>query len=159
MNLTVHALMYFFYTLTALGYRPTAYAQFITIIQILQMLVGTAVTAYVNFHMHFVEKKAFTLSMEVPPELSTAALSCQDVPRFAFQRCIRDAHVLFVFVAFLRFLLSCILGPEAQEERGLIFYHVAYYKILSAIIISMCKRECNKISSTHNKENEDILYL
>lgn len=48
MNLTVHAFMYIFYSLAALGYRPTAFAQYITVIQILQMLVGTAITFYVN---------------------------------------------------------------------------------------------------------------
>mmetsp|Transcript_2085 Transcript_2085/g.2382 ORF Transcript_2085/g.2382 Transcript_2085/m.2382 type:complete len:428 (-) Transcript_2085:1371-2654(-) len=51
MNLTVHAFMYIFYALAALGYRPTVYAQYITIIQILQMLVGTVVTFYANFHL------------------------------------------------------------------------------------------------------------
>jgi len=47
MNLTVHAVMYTFYALTAYGLRPTSYAIFITLGQILQMVVGTAVTAFV----------------------------------------------------------------------------------------------------------------
>jgi len=47
MNLSVHAVMYTFYALTALGYRPTTFALFITLGQISQMVVGTAVTTYV----------------------------------------------------------------------------------------------------------------
>ena len=43
MNLWVHAIMYFYYTLTSLGQRPS-WAIFITISQIIQMFVGTAVT-------------------------------------------------------------------------------------------------------------------
>nr|BCB67643.1 C16 elongase [Parietichytrium sp.] len=59
MNLTVHAFMYFFYALTALGYRPTKYAMGITLIQILQMVVGTAVTVYVN-----VQQRLGSVSLE-----------------------------------------------------------------------------------------------
>mmetsp|Transcript_20092 Transcript_20092/g.64326 ORF Transcript_20092/g.64326 Transcript_20092/m.64326 type:complete len:408 (-) Transcript_20092:112-1335(-) len=63
MNLTVHAFMYFFYTLTALGYRPTVFAMYITLIQIMQMVVGTAVTVYVNYHIRFVEYQPLKLSL------------------------------------------------------------------------------------------------
>jgi len=66
MNLTVHAIMYFFYTLTALGYRPTQYAIFVTLGQIIQMIVGTAVTFYVGYHEMFVVPKAFTWSLKTP---------------------------------------------------------------------------------------------
>ncbi len=55
MNLTVHAVMYFFYACTALGYRPTQFAKSITVMQILQMIGGTTVTFYVNYHMNFIE--------------------------------------------------------------------------------------------------------
>jgi len=55
MNLSVHAVMYAFYALAALSMRPSQYAKSITIIQILQMIGGTAVTFYVNYHMNFVE--------------------------------------------------------------------------------------------------------
>lgn len=47
MNLSVHTVMYLFYFFTAMGYRPTRFALFITLGQILQMVVGTAVTTYV----------------------------------------------------------------------------------------------------------------
>ena len=50
LNLTVHAFMYIFYSLTALGYRPTFFAQFITLAQIAQMVVGTAISCYVVFY-------------------------------------------------------------------------------------------------------------
>ena len=42
MNFTVHAIMYFYYFLTGLGYRPK-WAFFVTIIQISQMFVGVMV--------------------------------------------------------------------------------------------------------------------
>lgn len=54
MNLTVHACMYIFYFLAALGYRPTKYAISITMLQIVQMLFGTAITFYAAYHMTFV---------------------------------------------------------------------------------------------------------
>mmetsp|Transcript_11719 Transcript_11719/g.13560 ORF Transcript_11719/g.13560 Transcript_11719/m.13560 type:complete len:461 (+) Transcript_11719:217-1599(+) len=54
MNLTVHAFMYIFYFLAALGYRPTSFAMYITIIQILQMFAGTAITTYVIYHKKFI---------------------------------------------------------------------------------------------------------
>jgi len=47
MNLTVHAVMYAFYALTALGMRPEKFAMSITLGQILQMVVGSTVTVYV----------------------------------------------------------------------------------------------------------------
>ena len=84
--------------------QTTAYAQFITILQILQMLVGTAVTAYVNFHMRFVETKPFTLSMKVPPELSTAAHShaktCHVSSSNAFFGMLMYASYLWLFCVF-----------------------------------------------------------
>lgn len=51
MNLTVHTIMYVFYCLTALGFRPNKFSMMITLIQILQMVVGTAVTGYVLLDM------------------------------------------------------------------------------------------------------------
>jgi elongation of very long chain fatty acids protein 6 len=66
MNLTVHASMYFFYTLTAFGYRPTKYAMSVTIGQIIQMIVGTAVTFYIGYHEAFVVHKGFTWSLQTP---------------------------------------------------------------------------------------------
>lgn len=47
MNLSVHTVMYSFYFFTAMGYRPTRFALFITLGQIIQMVVGTAVTMYI----------------------------------------------------------------------------------------------------------------
>ena len=54
MNYSVHAVMYFYYLLTALGYKPF-WAFFVTIIQISQMVVGTTVCLYgmlMKFNSH-----------------------------------------------------------------------------------------------------------
>lgn len=55
MNFTVHAFMYIFYFLAALGYRPTAYAQSVTLLQISQMFAGTIISFYTVYHMTFIE--------------------------------------------------------------------------------------------------------
>ena len=47
MNFSVHAVMYFFYFLTSLGYRPSKYAMPVTLAQIAQMFVGTGIATYV----------------------------------------------------------------------------------------------------------------
>nr|ACM17823.1 fatty acid elongase [Labyrinthula sp. ND50] len=69
MNLTVHAFMYVFYFLTALGYRPTSFAQSITILQIVQMLFGTLITFYAAFHMTFVVPQDILGSILSPKSL------------------------------------------------------------------------------------------
>lgn len=69
MNLTVHAIMYTYYALTALSYRPKTYAMFITMGQISQMIVGTAVTAYVTLDKvlwHPVNWSEVDLTLRVP---------------------------------------------------------------------------------------------
>lgn len=67
MNLTVHGVMYTFYALTALGYRPTTFAMFITMGQIVQMIVGTAVTTYVTIDkLIWHPVKSFDFSLTVP---------------------------------------------------------------------------------------------
>ena len=65
MNLSVHTVMYFFYGLTALGYRPTKYAQAVTIGQILQMVVGTSVQVYIVYHQTYVSPKPLEASLSV----------------------------------------------------------------------------------------------
>mmetsp|Transcript_3 Transcript_3/g.6 ORF Transcript_3/g.6 Transcript_3/m.6 type:complete len:409 (-) Transcript_3:253-1479(-) len=64
-NASVHAIMYAYYAYTALGYRPTAYAIYITLIQIAQMVVGTAVTFYIGYDMAFVTPQPFRLDMKL----------------------------------------------------------------------------------------------
>lgn len=56
-NFTVHAIMYIFYFLTALGYKPKPYAMFVTVTQILQMFVGVFLNSYPVYIFTFVEKK------------------------------------------------------------------------------------------------------
>lgn len=51
MNYFVHAFMYFFYFLAALGYKPKIYAQSITLLQIFQMVIGTLVSIYSVMHL------------------------------------------------------------------------------------------------------------
>jgi hypothetical protein len=46
MNYTVHAFMYLFYGFVALGVRPSWFAEYITILQIVQMVAGMAVSLY-----------------------------------------------------------------------------------------------------------------
>ncbi|TMW63085.1 hypothetical protein Poli38472_005703 [Pythium oligandrum] len=48
MNYSVHAIMYFYYFLTAVGYRPW-WAQFVTVAQLSQMVVGVIV-CFLNVH-------------------------------------------------------------------------------------------------------------
>ncbi|GBG25297.1 Elongation of very long chain fatty acids protein 6 [Hondaea fermentalgiana] len=64
-NASVHAIMYAYYAFTALGYRPTSYAIYITLIQIMQMVVGTAVTFYIGYDMAFVTPQPFRLDMKL----------------------------------------------------------------------------------------------
>lgn len=45
MNYTVHALMYYYYYLTACGYRPK-WAKLVTVLQITQMVIGIGVNGY-----------------------------------------------------------------------------------------------------------------
>jgi len=77
MNLTVHAVMYTFYALAAFGYRPNNFAMFITMGQISQMIVGTAVTTYVTLdklYWHPINFKDIDLALKIPPwfEMKTA---------------------------------------------------------------------------------------
>jgi len=120
MNLTVHAVMYFFYTCTALGYRPTAYAQFITILQIMQMLVGTAVTTYVNVHINFIHKKPFTMSMAVPAELSSirasSAKTCHMSSSNAFFGMLMYASYLWLFCVF--YYRAYVVPRRAKKKKS-----------------------------------------
>jgi len=50
MNYSVHAIMYFYYFLTAVGYRPF-WAQFVTVAQLSQMVVGVGVCGLNVYYM------------------------------------------------------------------------------------------------------------
>jgi elongation of very long chain fatty acids protein 6 len=50
MNYSVHAIMYFYYFLTAVGYRPR-WARLVTIFQLSQMVVGVAVCAFNVYYL------------------------------------------------------------------------------------------------------------
>lgn len=49
MNYSVHAIMYFYYFLTACGYRPR-WAKFVTVMQLSQMVVGVGVCVLAYFY-------------------------------------------------------------------------------------------------------------
>ena len=104
MNLTVHALMYTFYALTALGYRPTVYAKSITFLQILQMFVGTSVTVFVSVQEFLVEPQTYTSKIEAtwdvraPEELSDG--QCKMHPVNAISGLGMYASYLWLFCAF-----------------------------------------------------------
>jgi len=66
MNYTIHALMYFFYFLGALGYRPTKYAKFLTKCQISQMVVGMAVNIYLMYYLNIVSPLPYKNELGVP---------------------------------------------------------------------------------------------
>ncbi|OQR86335.1 elongation of very long chain fatty acids protein [Achlya hypogyna] len=51
MNYSVHAIMYFYYFLTAVGYRPR-WALMVTAVQLSQMVVGVAVCTMSVFYIH-----------------------------------------------------------------------------------------------------------
>lgn len=66
MNYTVHAAMYFFYFLGALGFRPTSYAKLLTRLQISQMVVGMAVNIYLIYYLFIVSPLPFKDELGVP---------------------------------------------------------------------------------------------
>ncbi|RLN46921.1 hypothetical protein BBJ28_00003068 [Nothophytophthora sp. Chile5] len=59
MNYSVHAIMYFYYFLTAVGFRPR-WARLVTIFQLSQMVVGVAVCALNVYYM----KQGMTCSVD-----------------------------------------------------------------------------------------------
>ncbi|PWU90256.1 putative fatty acid elongase [Trypanosoma cruzi] len=54
MNLTVHFIMYFYFSMCACGFKKTMrkFAPFITMLQILQMVVGSLVTTYSAYKVY-----------------------------------------------------------------------------------------------------------
>eukprot|EP00514_Thraustochytrium_sp_LLF1b_P001401 CAMPEP_0184523390 /NCGR_PEP_ID=MMETSP0198_2-20121128/8855_1 /TAXON_ID=1112570 /ORGANISM="Thraustochytrium sp., Strain LLF1b" /LENGTH=390 /DNA_ID=CAMNT_0026914411 /DNA_START=169 /DNA_END=1338 /DNA_ORIENTATION=+ len=104
MNLTVHAFMYVFYALTALGYRPTEFAMYITILQILQMVVGTAVTVFVNYHIRFVVYQEPSISLKTSWDALSMDLntdpSCKVHTLNAFAGLAMYASYLWLFCVF-----------------------------------------------------------
>ena len=59
MNSTMHVFSYSFYVFTLLGYRPTAMAPVLNLVQILQMAIGMAVSVFVVVHMTLLEPQQF----------------------------------------------------------------------------------------------------
>lgn len=66
MNFTIHAVMYFFYFLGALGYRPTPWAKFLTKMQISQMVVGMSVNIYLIYYLFIVSPIPYKDELGVP---------------------------------------------------------------------------------------------
>lgn len=119
MNLTVHASMYFFYALTAFGYRPTKLAMSVTIGQILQMVVGTSVALYIGFHEAFVVPKAFTWSLQTPrwvhdeKEMEITGECAVNSSNAFFGALMYFSYLLF----FLYFFYQAYLSPGGKDIK------------------------------------------
>lgn len=104
MNLVVHSFMYAFYGLTALGYRPTQYALYITLLQIAQMLLGSAVALYVAHHEAVVAPQDFdtwtnvTWAIDSPREVMDGR--CKVHPGNAWAGFCMYASYLYLFCTF-----------------------------------------------------------
>eukprot|EP00698_Gefionella_okellyi_P006254 TRINITY_DN15645_c0_g1_i1.p1 TRINITY_DN15645_c0_g1~~TRINITY_DN15645_c0_g1_i1.p1 ORF type:complete len:261 (-),score=19.27 TRINITY_DN15645_c0_g1_i1:524-1306(-) len=98
MNLTVHAVMYLYYFLTALGYRPS-WGQFVTRMQIAQMVIGVVVVAASTVFMYS----------------ATAAEPCHLNPTNVHASLIMYASYLVLFVAL--YLNRWTERPSKSTER------------------------------------------
>lgn len=119
MNLSVHAVMYFFYALTALGYRPTTFAMFVTVIQILQMVVGTVVTFYVGFQAMYNERRSVSFASDTPEyfleEEVTPFDGCRTNTGNAIAGGAMYASYLWLFCAFFYF---AYLRPKSKKAKS-----------------------------------------
>ena len=120
MNLSVHAIMYWFYALAALGMRPSTYAISITAGQIAQMVVGTAVTLYVTYDKlvwHPVQQVDFSFSMpafiDLPKEDTDE--SCHVSSGNAVAGLVMYSSYLLLFV---HFFWEAYLKPRAPGEKA-----------------------------------------
>lgn len=122
MNLTVHTVMYTFYCLTALGFRPNRFSMMITLIQILQMVVGTVVTAYALLDMfvwHPIDKLDYSSRMP--------AWFLDETKRHTSEECLGSsgnmlcgfAMYVSYFVLFVHFFVQayCVAKPKGIKEE------------------------------------------
>jgi elongation of very long chain fatty acids protein 6 len=124
MNLFVHTVMYMFYALTAIGYRPTTFAMSITLGQIAQMVVGTAVTGYVTLDKiawHPVKK--FDFEMSIPDWMMTTSTQpddgeCHVSSGNALAGLVMYASYLALFVEFFHsaYLRAPLPGGKRKAE-------------------------------------------
>ena len=141
MNLTVHSIMYFFYFCAAWGLRPTSFAPTITLGQISQMVVGTAVTLFVTMDKLVWHPVELDLSMTIPkwfysekpiPDGGPCHVSSGNAvagflmcwfffsPPFSTLMPISNAHLLdgSYLALFMDFFYKAYLKPGAKGERG-----------------------------------------
>jgi elongation of very long chain fatty acids protein 6 len=105
MNLTVHTVMYGFYAMAAFKMRPNTFDKFITIGQILQMAVGTAVTAYVTMDKIFWHPVELTWSFTPPNwvdkyQFQPDGKECYMSVRASLSGCLMYMSYLLFFVEF-----------------------------------------------------------
>jgi len=120
MNLTVHSIMYFFYFCTAWGFRPTTYAPTITMGQIAQMVVGTAVTMYVTMDKLVWHPVALDLSMAIPKWFYTKQPIPDGGPCHVSSGNALAGFLMYgsYLALFMDFFYKAYLKPGAKGERG-----------------------------------------
>lgn len=72
MNYGVHALMYYYYFLTSLGYKKISWAPLVTTLQICQMFVGICICATIYYYQS--SYSPYTEGCDVSPENFWACL-------------------------------------------------------------------------------------
>jgi len=120
MNLTVHSLMYLFYCLTAFGYRPTTFASSITMGQISQMVVGTAVTMYVTLDKVVWHPAPLDLSMKIPAWFYTTSPIPDGGPCHVSSGNALAGFIMYgsYLALFMDFFYKAYLKPGAKGEKG-----------------------------------------
>lgn len=116
MNLTVHAFMYIFYFLAALGYRPTAFAMSITLLQITQMILGTAITCYVNYHMMYIKPRSYAFSLDFSFDVDNPDEHpyCYVNPTNALAGMAMYSSYLWLFCVFF---YQAYVSPKGKKEK------------------------------------------
>jgi GNS1/SUR4 family len=98
MNCAVHTLMYFYYFLTSLRFRPT-WGRYLTLMQLSQMVVGIAVPFVWSFY-HY----------------SGYACPCQDIPAFFISSVIIYGSYFVLFLCF--YLQRWGNGQQSKDTSG-----------------------------------------
>eukprot|EP00923_Selenidium_pygospionis_P003564 GHVN01005629.1.p1 GENE.GHVN01005629.1~~GHVN01005629.1.p1 ORF type:complete len:322 (+),score=10.82 GHVN01005629.1:283-1248(+) len=96
MNYAVHAIMYFYYYLTACGFRPR-WGKIVTVLQISQMVVGIAAT---TVGLHFAYNYPEIRYMEVKDVFSPTNVGCYVSRKNLYAAVLMYASYLALFVHF-----------------------------------------------------------
>jgi len=126
MNYTVHAAMYFFYFLGALGYRPTKYARMLTRCQISQMVVGMMVNIYLIYYLFVVSPFPYKDELGVPSTVKSVNRETDEWVLEDHGYCKANASsvlysllIYFVyFCLFLSFYIQVYVVKKSRTERA-----------------------------------------